>query len=48
MLRSSRALIFAIAVALSGAPLAFPQAQPGSSDLDQAPTMRVQVVSRTT
>jgi len=48
MSRSSRALIFATAAMLSAVPLAFSQAQPGQSDLDQAPTMRVQVVSRTT
>ena len=48
MLRSSRGLIFAITAMLSTAPLAFSQAQPGPSDLDQVPTMRVQVVSRTT
>jgi outer membrane protein OmpA-like peptidoglycan-associated protein len=49
MLRAFRVLTFAIAALLALAPLALAQAQPpDQSDLDKAPTMRVQVVSRTT
>jgi outer membrane protein OmpA-like peptidoglycan-associated protein len=48
MLRTLRVLIFAI-TALLALPLSAPaQAPPDQSDLDKAPTMRVQVVSRTT
>jgi outer membrane protein OmpA-like peptidoglycan-associated protein len=49
MLRTSRVLMFAIAAMLVLPLSALAQAQPpDQSDLDKAPTMRVQVVSRTT